>query len=134
MMKAMGLAATAADGVFATRLAGQGFTGPSGTLEWFASKMKPAKPDLTVDLEVAHYRLPRVAFKRFPIQIDGFGAVTFEGGPGDQRDDHGQECQAGVDRAETHAAVMQLANIFEIVEPVGRGTLCEPPWWSRQPE
>jgi 2-methylcitrate dehydratase len=70
MMKAMGLAATAADGVFATRLAGQGFTGPSGTLEWFASKMKPAKPDLTVDLEVAHYRLPRVAFKRFPIQIE----------------------------------------------------------------
>jgi 2-methylcitrate dehydratase len=39
----MGLAATAADGVFATRLAAQGFTGPSGTLEWLASKMKSAK-------------------------------------------------------------------------------------------
>ncbi|MCG2632593.1 MmgE/PrpD family protein [Bradyrhizobium sp. WYCCWR 13023] len=34
MMKAMGLAATATDGVFATRLAAQGFTGPSGTLDW----------------------------------------------------------------------------------------------------
>ncbi|MGY3691803.1 2-methylcitrate dehydratase [Bradyrhizobium sp. USDA 3240] len=70
MMKAMGLAATAADGVFATRLAAQGFTGPSGTLEWLASKMKPAKEGFAVDLELARYRLPRVAFKRFPIQIE----------------------------------------------------------------
>jgi 2-methylcitrate dehydratase len=70
MMKAMGLAATAADGVFATRLAAQGFTGPSGTLEWLASKMKPVKEGFAVDLEIARYRLPRVAFKRFPIQIE----------------------------------------------------------------
>jgi 2-methylcitrate dehydratase len=70
MMKAMGLAATAADGVFATRLAAQGFTGPSGTLEWLASKMKPAKEGFAVDLELARYRLLRVAFKRFPIQIE----------------------------------------------------------------
>jgi 2-methylcitrate dehydratase len=70
MMKAMGLAATAADGVFATRLAAQGFTGPSGTLEWLASKMKPAKDGFAVDLELARYRLPRVAFKRFPVQIE----------------------------------------------------------------
>jgi 2-methylcitrate dehydratase len=70
MMKAMGLAATAADGVFATRLAAQGFTGPSGTLEWIGSKMKPAKANLTVDLATADYRLTRVAFKRFPVQIE----------------------------------------------------------------
>lgn len=70
MMKAMGLAATATDGVFATRLAAQGFTGPSGTLEWLASKMKPVKEGFTVDLELAQYRLPRVAVKRFPIQIE----------------------------------------------------------------
>jgi 2-methylcitrate dehydratase len=70
MMKAMGLAATAADGVFATRLAAQGFTGPSGTLEWLASKMKPVKEGFAVDLELARYRLPQVAFKRFPIQIE----------------------------------------------------------------
>jgi 2-methylcitrate dehydratase len=70
MMKAMGLAATAADGVFATRLAAQGFTGPSGTLEWLASKMKPTKEGFAVDLEPARYRLPRVAFKRFPVQIE----------------------------------------------------------------
>jgi 2-methylcitrate dehydratase len=70
MMKAMGLAATAADGVFATRPAAQGFTGPSGTLEWLASKMKPVKEGFAVDLEPARYRLPRVAFKRFPVQIE----------------------------------------------------------------
>ena len=70
MMKAMGLAATAADGVFATRLAAQGFTGPSGTLEWLASKIKPVKEGFAVDLESMRYRLPRVAFKRFPIQIE----------------------------------------------------------------
>jgi 2-methylcitrate dehydratase len=70
MMKAMGLAATAADGVFATRLAAQGFTGPAGTLEWLASKMKPPKANFAVDLELTRYRLPRVAFKRFPIQIE----------------------------------------------------------------
>ncbi|MFC7697285.1 MmgE/PrpD family protein [Bradyrhizobium sp. GCM10028915] len=70
MMKAMGLAATAADGVFATRLAAQGFTGPSGTLEWLASKIKPVKDGFAVDLELAQYRLPRVAFKRFPVQIE----------------------------------------------------------------
>ncbi|WP_407184608.1 MmgE/PrpD family protein [Bradyrhizobium centrosematis] len=75
MMKAMGLAATAADGVFATRLAAQGFTGPTGTLEWLASKMKPAKAGFTVDLEPAGYRLPRVAFKSFPVQIE-LQAVT----------------------------------------------------------
>jgi 2-methylcitrate dehydratase len=70
MMKAMGLAATAADGVFATRLAAQGFTGPSGTLDWLASKMKPSKESFAVDLELARYRLPWVAFKRFPVQIE----------------------------------------------------------------
>ncbi|MGF6310324.1 2-methylcitrate dehydratase [Bradyrhizobium sp. i1.8.4] len=70
MMKAMGLAATAVDGVFAARLAAQGFTGPSGTLEWLASKMKPVKEGITVDLDAERYRLPRVAFKRFPVQIE----------------------------------------------------------------
>jgi 2-methylcitrate dehydratase len=69
MMKE-GLAATAVDGVLATRLAAQGFTGPSGTLQWVGSKMKPVKADLAVDLATTGYRLPRVAFKRFPIQIE----------------------------------------------------------------
>jgi 2-methylcitrate dehydratase len=78
MMKAMGLAATAVDGVFATRLAAQGFTGPSGTLEWFSTKMSPQKSNISVDLEQARYRLPHVAIKRFPIQIE-LQAVTEAG-------------------------------------------------------
>jgi 2-methylcitrate dehydratase len=32
--------------------------------------MKPIKEGFAVDLELARYRLPRVAFKRFPIQIE----------------------------------------------------------------
>jgi 2-methylcitrate dehydratase len=40
--------------------AAQGFAGPSGTLEWVGSKMKPVKADLAVDLATTGYRLPRV--------------------------------------------------------------------------
>jgi 2-methylcitrate dehydratase len=70
MMKAMGFAATAVDAIFATRLAANGFTGPTGTLEWFASRANPAQMAIAVDLEPGRYRLPKVAFKRFPIQIE----------------------------------------------------------------
>jgi 2-methylcitrate dehydratase len=68
MMKAMGFAATAVDAIFATRLAANGFTGPTGTLEWFASRASPAPLAVAVDLEPGRYRVPKVAFKRFPIQ------------------------------------------------------------------
>lgn len=34
------------------------------------SKVKPVKEGFAVDLELARYRLPRAAFKRFPIQIE----------------------------------------------------------------
>jgi 2-methylcitrate dehydratase len=70
MMKAMGLAGLATDGIFATRLAAQGFTGPQDTLDWVVAKMKPAISSLPVDLAPERPRLPRVAFKRFPIQIE----------------------------------------------------------------
>jgi 2-methylcitrate dehydratase len=70
MMKAMGFAATAVDAIFATRLAANGFTGPTGTLEWFATRANPAQQAVAVDLEPGRYRLPKVAFKRFPIQIE----------------------------------------------------------------
>ncbi len=70
MMKAMGFAATAADAIFATRLAANGFTGPTGTLEWFAARANPAQMSIAVDLEPGRYRLSKVAFKRYPIQIE----------------------------------------------------------------
>jgi 2-methylcitrate dehydratase len=35
-----------------------------------ASKIKPAQANLALDLDLARYRLPRVAFKRFPIQVE----------------------------------------------------------------
>ena len=70
MMKAMGFAGTAVEALFATRLAANGFTGPTGTLEWFAARAKPAQTAVVVDLDPGNYRLPKVAFKRFPIQIE----------------------------------------------------------------
>ena len=70
MMKAMGFAAAATDGIFATRLAAQGFTGPSDTLEWFAARAKPNATKPEIDLDWSRPRLPKVAFKRFPIQIE----------------------------------------------------------------
>ena len=70
MMKAMGFAASAVDAIFVTRLAAKGFTGPTGTLAWFASRAGSAKATVSVDLDPARYRLPKVAFKRFPIQIE----------------------------------------------------------------
>jgi 2-methylcitrate dehydratase len=70
MMKAMGFAGAALDALFATRLAANGFTGPTGTLEWFATRANPAQTAVVVDLDPANYRLPKVAFKRFPIQIE----------------------------------------------------------------
>ncbi|MGH1592359.1 MmgE/PrpD family protein (plasmid) [Methylobacterium phyllosphaerae] len=70
MMKAMGLAGLATDGIFATRLAANGFTGPQDTLEWVVGKINPGKSGLPVDLAPERPRLPRVSFKRFPIQIE----------------------------------------------------------------
>ncbi len=70
MMKAMGFAASAVDAIFATRLAANGFTGPTGTLEWFTSRATPSKAPVTVDLDPEHYRMPKIAFKRYPIQIE----------------------------------------------------------------
>lgn len=70
MMKAMGLAGLATDGIFATRLAANGFTGPQDTLEWVVGKMKSGRSGLPVDLAPERPRLPHVSFKRFPIQIE----------------------------------------------------------------
>jgi 2-methylcitrate dehydratase len=76
MMKAMGFGAGAVDALFMTRLAANGFTGPTGTLEWFAARANPgpaqgqAPSPVVVDLDPGHYRLPKVSLKRFPIQIE----------------------------------------------------------------
>lgn len=66
----IGFAASAAEAVLVTRLAAQGFKGPSGTLEWAAMRHGAGSPPPTLDLHSAHYRLPHVAFRQFPVQIE----------------------------------------------------------------
>ncbi len=78
MMKALGHGLTSADGILAARLAAQGFTGPSGTLDWVATKLQPSQPRIALDLDPHQYRLPFVGLKRFPVQFELQGPV--EGG------------------------------------------------------
>ena len=51
MMKAFGHAWSGLDAVLATRLAMNGFTGPSGTLDWVATSLQPAQSRLDIDLD-----------------------------------------------------------------------------------
>lgn len=70
MMKALGHPYSAVDGLIAARLAAEGFTGPSGTLEWVAAKLQPAQSEFALDLDPKHYRLRFVGLKRFPVQFE----------------------------------------------------------------
>jgi 2-methylcitrate dehydratase len=70
MMKALGHAYCGMDGFFAARLAAEGFTGPTGTLDWVATKIQPAQERLDIDLDPRRFRLPMVGLKRFPLQFE----------------------------------------------------------------
>lgn len=69
MMKALPHGHIAMDGIFAARLAQGGFTGPSGAIAWFATEVQPKTEPLVIDVDPAQFSLDRVAFKRFPLQI-----------------------------------------------------------------
>ena len=75
MMKALGHAYTCMDAVFSTRLAAAGFTGPSGTIEWFTSKVRPSQSSVKINLDPLSYRLTKVFLKRFPLQFEMQAAV-----------------------------------------------------------
>jgi 2-methylcitrate dehydratase len=70
MMKALGHAFCGMDGFVAARLAAEGFTGPSGTLDWVATRIQPAQERLDIDLNPQRFRLPMVGLKRFPLQFE----------------------------------------------------------------
>jgi 2-methylcitrate dehydratase len=70
MMKALGHAFCGMDGFVAARLAAEGFTGPSGTLDWVATRIQPAQDRLDIDLDPQRFRLPMVGLKRFPLQFE----------------------------------------------------------------
>src|SRR5947209_8422526 len=68
MMKALPYAHNAMDGLFASRLAAGGFTGPGNAMDWFLKEVKPAEPDLRLDLR--KFRIGEVGLKRFPLQFE----------------------------------------------------------------
>ena len=68
MMKALPYAHNAMDGLFATRLAAAGFTGPGNAMDWLLKEVKPAEPDVRLDLR--KFRIGQVGLKRFPLQFE----------------------------------------------------------------
>jgi 2-methylcitrate dehydratase len=70
MMKALPYAHNAMDGLFATRLAAAGFTGPGNTMDWFLKEVQPAEPNVRLDLAPGKFRIRQVGLKRFPLQFE----------------------------------------------------------------
>lgn len=120
MMKAMGFAAGAVDSLLVTRLAANGYTGPSGTLEWFAARANPAQGVVTVDLDPGNYRVPKVAFKRFPIQIEL--AATVEAGTKLSSRVRNRSTEIRAIRVETYPGIMERVADADKFRPETRGT------------
>ena len=120
MMKAMGFAVSAVDAILVTRLAANGFTGPTGTLEWFAARANPAQASVEVDLEPARLRLPKVAFKRFPIQIEL--AAVAEAGTKLSPRLRGRTGDIRAIRVETYAGIIERVADPAKFRPETRGT------------
>jgi 2-methylcitrate dehydratase len=70
MMKALPYAHNAMDGLFATRLAAAGFTGPGNAMDWFLKEVQPAEPGARLDLPPGKFRIAQVGLKRFPLQFE----------------------------------------------------------------
>jgi 2-methylcitrate dehydratase len=70
MMKALPYAHNAMDGLFTTRLAAAGFTGPGNAMDWFLKEVKPAEPAVRLDLPPGKFRIAQVGLKRFPLQFE----------------------------------------------------------------
>jgi 2-methylcitrate dehydratase len=70
MMKALPYAQSAMDAIFAARLAADGFTGASNSIEWFTSNVKPSETNVRVELGPQKFRITKVGIKRFPLQFE----------------------------------------------------------------
>ncbi len=69
MAKALAYSLNSAEAITAARLAGQGFTGPLGSIEWLFDKVAKAQPgSISLPLEMADWRCERVSLKRYPVQ------------------------------------------------------------------
>jgi 2-methylcitrate dehydratase len=72
MAKAIGYPWAAMDGILATRLAQQGYTGPTGFLDWLATEgpLKGTVDADALDRAEATMMIERVSYKQFPIQFE----------------------------------------------------------------
>jgi 2-methylcitrate dehydratase len=70
MMKALVFPYGAMDGLMATRLAKEGFTGAGDVMEWFVQHTKGRSADFKLDLTTDHFRILNVGLKRFPVQFE----------------------------------------------------------------
>jgi 2-methylcitrate dehydratase len=68
MTKSLAPAHTAMDSIFDTRMAAEGFTGPTFAIEWLTSNIQPKQASVDVDLDPKNYQLVKVGLKRFPLQ------------------------------------------------------------------
>jgi 2-methylcitrate dehydratase len=68
MTKSLAPARTAMDSIFDTRLAAEGFTGPTFAIEWLTANIQPKQTSVTVDLDPANYQINKIGLKRFPLQ------------------------------------------------------------------
>lgn len=120
MMKAMGFAASALDAILVTRLAANGFTGPTGTLEWFAARANTPQASIEVDLEPTRMRLLKVALKRFPIQIEL--AAVAEAGIKLSSRLRGRASDIRAIRVETYPGIIERVADASKFRPETRGT------------
>ena len=70
MVKALVYPQGAADGVFAARMARNGFTGAAGVPEWFSQRTRGKSSDFNLDLRPDRFRILNVGLKRFPLQFE----------------------------------------------------------------
>ncbi|MDP1270710.1 hypothetical protein, partial [Klebsiella pneumoniae] len=92
----------------------------SGTLEWFAARANPAQTVATVDLDLGSYRLPRVAFKRFPIQIEL--AAVAEAGSKLSASVRSRGAAIRAIRVETYPGIIERVADADKFRPQTRGT------------
>jgi len=70
MAKATGYAFPSMDGVFAARVAREGFTGPVAAMQWLFDKVQPPQADPSFEVDLDSYRMLGVSLKRFPVQFE----------------------------------------------------------------
>lgn len=70
MVKALVYPSGAMEGIFAARMARNGFTGAAGVMEWFVNKTQGRTSQFKLDIALDRFRILNVGLKRFPLQFE----------------------------------------------------------------